>query len=55
MAMIDPRAYSVPATLKNGLAVTIRALRPDDRERMAAAFRGLDRESIYTRFFAYRN
>lgn len=52
--MADPRAYSLRATLKNGLEVTIRALRPDDRERMAAAFRGLDRESIYTRFFSYR-
>jgi RimJ/RimL family protein N-acetyltransferase len=52
--MVDPRAYSQKAALKNGVEVTIRALRPDDRERMAAAFRGLDRESIYTRFFGYR-
>jgi GNAT superfamily N-acetyltransferase len=35
--------------------VTIRALRDDDRERMAKAVRGLDRESIYTRLFSYRN
>jgi RimJ/RimL family protein N-acetyltransferase len=41
-------------TLKNGLAVTIRALRPDDRERIAKAIRGLDPESIYTRLFSYR-
>jgi RimJ/RimL family protein N-acetyltransferase len=41
-------------TLKNGLAVTIRALRADDRERIAKAIRGLDRESIYTRLFSYR-
>ncbi len=41
-------------TLKNGLAVTIRALRADDRERIAKAVRGLDPESIYTRLFSYR-
>jgi GNAT superfamily N-acetyltransferase len=41
-------------TLKNGLAVTIRGLRPDDRERIATAIRGLDPESIYTRLFSYR-
>jgi GNAT superfamily N-acetyltransferase len=41
-------------TLPNGLTVTIRALRPDDRERLAAAIRQLDPESIYTRFFTYK-
>ncbi len=41
-------------TLRNGLEVTIRPLRPDDRDRIAAAFRQLDRESIYTRLFSYR-
>ena len=52
--MADPRSYSVADTLRSGVAVTIRALRDDDRDRMARAIRGLDRESIYTRFFAYR-
>jgi GNAT superfamily N-acetyltransferase len=42
-------------TLRNGLAVTIRDLRADDRERMAKAVRQLDRESVYTRLFGYRN
>ncbi|HTP47231.1 MAG TPA: GNAT family N-acetyltransferase [Casimicrobiaceae bacterium] len=41
-------------TLKNGLAVTIRSLRADDREKIATAVRGLDRQSIYTRLFSYR-
>src|SRR5438034_5364043 len=41
-------------TLRNGLAVTIRALRSADRERVARAVRGLDRESIYFRLFSYR-
>jgi GNAT superfamily N-acetyltransferase len=53
--MIDPRAYTCAETLRNGLAVTIRHLRSDDRERMARAVRQLDRESIYTRLFSYRN
>jgi GNAT superfamily N-acetyltransferase len=52
---MDPREFSSSETLKNGLAVTIRALRADDRHKMADAVRGLDRESIYTRFFSYRS
>ena len=44
----------VTATLKNGLPVTLRELRPDDRERMAKAVRGLDAQSIYTRLFSHR-
>ncbi len=41
------------ATLKNGLQVSIRPIRADDRERLLRAFHGLDRESVYTRFFRY--
>jgi GNAT superfamily N-acetyltransferase len=32
--------------------ISIRAVRPDDRERIAAAFRRLDRCSVYLRFFS---
>jgi RimJ/RimL family protein N-acetyltransferase len=53
--VIDPRDYVVAETLKGSLAVTVRALREDDRERIATAVRGLDRESIYFRFFSYRS
>lgn len=53
--MADARDYVASETLRNGLPVTVRALRPDDRERVAAAVRGLDRESIYLRLFSYRN
>jgi RimJ/RimL family protein N-acetyltransferase len=42
------------ATLKNGTAITLRALRPDDRERMARAVRNLEAETIYTRLFSHR-
>ena len=51
--MIDPRHYLVVDTLRNGMAVTIRAIRPEDKTRLASAFKNLDRESVYTRFFHY--
>ena len=34
--------------------ITIRAVRPDDRERIVKAFQALDPESIYQRFFALK-
>jgi GNAT superfamily N-acetyltransferase len=53
--MIAPRDYVATETLKGGLGVTIRALRPDDRERISRAVRELDRQSIYFRLFSHRN
>jgi GNAT superfamily N-acetyltransferase len=41
-------------TLKNGLVVTIRAIRSDDGDRLKQAFDKLDRASVYTRFFGYK-
>ena len=41
------------ATLKNGLEVTVRSIRADDRERLVRAFHSLNRETVYTRFFRY--
>ncbi len=52
--MIDARNYSVHETLRNGLEICIRSLRPDDVQRMAEAFSKLEPESIYTRFFSHR-
>ena len=52
--MTDPHGFRCEETLRNGLAVTVRSLRPDDRERMARAIRQLDPESIYTRLFSRR-
>ncbi len=34
--------------------VSIRAVRPDDRERIVQAFRRLDRSSVYLRFFSFK-
>jgi RimJ/RimL family protein N-acetyltransferase len=53
--MIDARYYNAKETLKNGIVVTIRAVRPDDKENIAKAFSNLDRESVYTRFFRFKN
>ena len=46
--------FEQPATLRDGRAVTIRLMRPDDRQRLVEAFAKLDPQSIYTRFFGYR-
>lgn len=52
--MMSLKQYSARESLRNGLVVTIRALRPDDCERMDEAFRKLDKGSVYTRFFSYK-
>jgi GNAT superfamily N-acetyltransferase len=53
--VINPRHYRVTQTLRDGTAVTIRAIQPDDRGKVVAAFMNLDRESIYTRFFTHKS
>ena len=50
--MADPRNYCAKETLKDGTPVTIRAIRKDDKESIHDAFRALDREGVYRRFFA---
>jgi GNAT superfamily N-acetyltransferase len=52
--MIDVRSYSVVETLKNGVTVRIRGVRADDKKRISEAFRNLETESIYKRFFQYK-
>jgi len=53
--VIDAQSYRVRETLRNGMEVCIRALHPDDGERMAEAFSHLDPETIYTRFFSFKH
>lgn len=53
--MVDARHYVAEHTLRNGSRVTIRAVRPDDRERIARAFGQLDPDSVYTRFFTFKS
>ncbi|HQW20431.1 MAG TPA: GNAT family N-acetyltransferase [Rhodocyclaceae bacterium] len=49
--MINASQYAETETLRNGLEVCFRASRPDDIERIVDAFKELDPDSIYLRFF----
>ena len=49
--MIDASNYYEIETLNNGTEVRIRSIRSDDKQKLAEAFRNLEPESIYTRFF----
>jgi RimJ/RimL family protein N-acetyltransferase len=48
------RSFSQLSALRDGTPLTIRAMRPDDRDRIVAAFGKLDANTIYTRFFSHR-
>ncbi len=50
----DLRGFSRPARLRDGTPVLIRAIRPDDRQRIIDAFSKLDPETVYTRFFSMK-
>jgi RimJ/RimL family protein N-acetyltransferase len=54
MSAADARDYSAVETLKDGRAVTVRAIRADDRRRLGEAFAKLEPGSVYTRFFSHR-
>lgn len=47
--------YSYDEVLRDGIAVRVRAARPDDGARLRGAFRNLEQESIFTRFFGYKS
>jgi GNAT superfamily N-acetyltransferase len=49
--MFAGSGFEVMETLKNGLAVKVRAIRPGDKAGLAEAFGKLDASSVYTRFF----
>jgi RimJ/RimL family protein N-acetyltransferase len=49
---IDLRNYLAKEILDNGTEITIRAIRPEDGTSVLEAFKGLDREAIYRRFFS---
>jgi len=52
--VIDARNYVSHDALRDGMPVMIRAARPDDRSRIEKAFGELERESVYTRYFTYK-
>ncbi len=52
--MPDVQFYDKTETLKNGVAVRIRSIKPDDKQRLWEAFHNLQSESVYTRFFHHK-
>ncbi|MGD0290329.1 MAG: GNAT family N-acetyltransferase [Candidatus Binataceae bacterium] len=53
-AIIDAAHYSVEEILRDGGSIHVRALRPDDRERLLEHFKGLSQQSRYYRFFGLK-
>ena len=49
---IDSRNYRAKEVLGDGTEIIIRAIRPEDRTSLLEAFKGLDREAVYRRFFS---
>ena len=52
---MDARTFCVEEALRDGRPVTFRAARADDAPRYVRAFAGLEKGSIYTRFFAFKD
>ena len=50
----NPASYRVEDTVRDGGAILIRAIRPDDKERLREHARQLSPESVYHRFMAYK-
>lgn len=51
---MNARNFEATETLKNGLTVRIRAIRPADKAGIVAAFALLEPDSVYTRFFQHK-
>src|SRR6202795_4912330 len=47
----QPAAIHATAVLRDGTPVRLRAIRPDDKERLRIAFERLSPRSVYRRFF----
>lgn len=48
---MDPCTYAVNEILRDGTSIHIRAIRPDDKDRLLEHFTGLSPQSRYQRFF----
>jgi len=51
MKVDDIKKYRVTEQLRDQRSITVRAIRSDDKDLLREAFKELDEESIYTRFF----
>lgn len=49
-----PADYAADEILRDGSSIHIRAIRPDDRDRLLEHFRRLSARSLYQRFFGFR-
>jgi RimJ/RimL family protein N-acetyltransferase len=49
-----PRGYEAADRLKDGTPVVVRAIRPEDAAGVLGAFKSLDPQSVYTRFFTFK-
>ncbi|HVQ32226.1 MAG TPA: GNAT family N-acetyltransferase, partial [Vicinamibacteria bacterium] len=54
LAAPEAAAYSADALLRDGTSVHVRAIHPDDKERLRDHFHGLSPESVYNRFFGMK-
>jgi GNAT superfamily N-acetyltransferase len=54
MSAIDASTYRVEAVLRDGGAICIRAIRPDDKIRLHQHFAALSPQSVYFRFMGIR-
>lgn len=50
----DWRSYAVDEVLRDGGSIHVRAIRPDDKQRLLEHLHGLSAGSIYHRFFGFR-
>jgi GNAT superfamily N-acetyltransferase len=48
---LNPRSYAADENLRDGTPIHIRAITPDDKDRLFEHFSGLSQDSRYTRFF----
>ncbi len=48
----DPRSYDTTVVLRDGSSIRIRAIRPDDKQRLLDHFNSLSERSVYFRFFS---
>jgi GNAT superfamily N-acetyltransferase len=51
---LNPKEFKKSDSLKNGIPVVIRAVQPNDKEKINEAFKHLDRDTIYARYFRYK-
>jgi GNAT superfamily N-acetyltransferase len=51
---VDAAQYCADATMLDGTAMRIRAIRPDDKERLHEHFKSMSEQSIYFRFMGIR-